>query len=157
MFFVEEELGCQGSIKADLEWFRNIGYIIAFDAPGATCSWSCGGTRLFDKQFYKDYLLKLEEFFVSISYNSHSYTDIMNLRMNTSLACVNIGCGYYDYHTQYDYCIVEEMDRAVQIGLYLIKLLGHKEYVIPLVHYLGIDVVHHFSQINITFFIVGTV
>ena len=157
MFFVEEELGCQGSIKADLEWFRNIGYIIAFDAPGATCSWSCGGTRLFDKQFYKDYLLKLEEFFGSISYNSHSYTDIMNLRMNTNLACVNIGCGYYDYHTQYDYCIVEEMDRAVQIGLYLIKLLGHKEYVIPLVHYLGIDVVHHFSQINITFFIVGTV
>ena len=32
VFFVEEEIGCGGSRNADLQWFRDVGYIIAFDS-----------------------------------------------------------------------------------------------------------------------------
>ena len=41
VFFVEEEAGCCGSQKAELAWFKDAGYVIAFDSPEGNCaSWS---------------------------------------------------------------------------------------------------------------------
>ena len=55
----------------------------------------------------------------------------MFLRQDTSLACMNMGAGYYKYHTDGEYCIAEHMDEAAQMGLYLIDKLGNNEYLIP--------------------------
>jgi hypothetical protein len=44
---------------------------------------------------------------------------------------LNLGAGYYDYHTLYEYVVAEEKDRAVAIGMYLINRFGLKEHVIP--------------------------
>ena len=131
-FFVEEEIGCVGSLNADLAWFHDVGYIIAFDAPGGNCaSWSCNGERLFDVQFYENYLVELGEKFGLTNYKSHPYTDVMILRKDTSLACVNFGAGYHNYHTLHEYVVAEEMDKAASMGVYLIESLGLEEYVLP--------------------------
>ena len=131
-FFVEEEIGCCGSSKADLAWFKDVGYILAFDSPGSNCSsWSCNDNRLFDRKFYEDYLVELDEKFGPMTYFAHPYTDVMILRENTSLACLNIGAGYYDQHMLNEYVIAEEVDRAVAIGKHLIERLGRREHVIP--------------------------
>ena len=131
VFFVEEEMGCLGSEKAELGWFKDVGYVLAFDSPGQDCSWACGGARLFDRQFYENYLVELEQKFTIEKWCNHPFTDIMFLRQDTSLACMNIGAGYYKYHTNLEYCVAEHMDEAAQMGLYLIDKLGNNEYLIP--------------------------
>jgi putative aminopeptidase FrvX len=141
VFFVEEEIGCGGSEVAELSWFRDVGYIIAFDAPGRNCaSWSCGGELLFDKTFYEKFLRELGNKYGLTNYEAHPYTDVMMLRMNTCLACMNFSAGYYNHHTSIEYVVAEDMDQAVAMGLHLINRLGNKEYIIPYTpHYLDVD------------------
>lgn len=62
---------------------------------------------------------------------AHPYTDAYILCMDTCLACMNFGAGYYLYHTLNEYVVPEEMDNATTMGLYLIDRLGYKEYVLP--------------------------
>ena len=132
VFFVEEEAGCEGSRNVDLSWFKDVGYIMAFDSPEGNCaSWSCCGECLFDKTFYDTYLVELGEKYGLTRFMSHPYTDVMILRMDTALMCMNFGAGYYKYHTPYEYCIAEEMDNAAAMGIYLIGRLGFKEYLFP--------------------------
>ena len=132
VFFVEEEAGCCGSQKAELAWFKDAGYVIAFDSPEGNCaSWSCSGECLFDRAFYETYLVELGEKYGLTKYVAHPYTDVMVLRIDTALMCMNFGAGYYKYHTPSEYCIAEEMDNAAAMGLYLINRLGYKEYVFP--------------------------
>lgn len=134
VFFVEEEGGCYGSQHVELSWFKDVGYIMAFDSPEGNCaSWSCCGECLFDKAFYETYLAELGEKFGLTRYVAHPYTDAMVLRIDASLMSMNFGAGYYKYHTRGEYCIAEEMDNAAAMGLYLIGRLGYKEYVFPYV------------------------
>lgn len=141
VFFVEEEIGCRGSEDADLSWFRDVGYIIAFDSPGSNCaSWSCCGERLFDREFYEQFLEELGDKYGLTHYEAHPYTDVMMLRMNTSLACMNFGAGYYNLHTDMEYVVIEDMNHAVDMGLYLIGRLGNTEYILPFTpHYISGD------------------
>lgn len=141
VFFVEEEIGCQGSQAVELSWFRDVGYIIEFDSPEGNCaSWSCGGERLFDRAFYEVFLEDLGKKFGLTRFVSHPYTDVMVLRADTSLACMNFGAGYYNYHSWYEYVIAEEMDNAAAMGIYLIDRLGNNEYMLPFTpHYLSPD------------------
>ena len=74
--------------------------------------------------------MELDEKFGPMTYFAHPYTDVMILRENTSLACMNIGAGYYDQHTLHEYVIAEEVDLAVAIGKHLIERLGRREHVI---------------------------
>lgn len=132
VFFVEEESGCAGSHEAELSWFKDVGYIMGFDSPEGNCaSWSCSGTCLFDRHFYETYLAELGDKFGLTNYVQHPYTDVMLLRIETALTCMNFGAGYYNYHTPSEFCIAEEMDNATAMGLYLINRLGYKEYVYP--------------------------
>lgn len=132
VFFTQEEYGCIGSDNADLSWFKDVGYILCFDSPGSNCaSFSCGGVPLFDKLFFDTYLEELSEKYGLSNYFHHPYTDAMNLRMNTCLACMNIGAGYYEYHSRGEYVIAEEMDKAVAIGIHLISQIGRTECLIP--------------------------
>ena len=132
VFFVEEEIGCRGSSNCALSWFKDVGYIMAFDSPEGNCaSWSCNGERLFDRAFYENYLKELGEKFGLTKFVAHPYTDVMLLHMDTCLACMNFGAGYYEYHTPWEYVVPEEMDNAAAMGIYLISRLGNSEHLIP--------------------------
>ena len=132
VFFVEEEIGCRGSSKCELSWFKDVGYIMAFDSPEGNCaSWSCNGERLFDRAFYENHLKELGEKLGLTKFVAHPYTDVMILRMDTCLACMNFGAGYYEYHTPLEYVVAEEMDNAAAMGIYLISRLGNSEHLIP--------------------------
>lgn len=132
VFFVEEEIGRKGSYNTDLKWFGDVGYVIGFDSPGFNqASWSCNGVKLFDKEFYETELEPFHKEFGLTSYVAHPYTDVLMLRINTSLACMNWGAGYYNLHTPSEYVVPEEMDKTVAMALAFIQGLGHKECVIP--------------------------
>ena len=86
---------------------------------------------LFDKSFYETYLEELGPLFGLTNYKAHPYTDVLILRINTCLTCMNFGAGYYKHHTPEEYIVAEEMENAVVMGVHLINRLGYNEYLLP--------------------------
>jgi len=132
VFFVSEETGCHGSRKADPNFFSDVGYVIQFDAP---FNWMvtefCMGVKLFEKseEFFKkcDNVIK-ETFQGRQKYGSHPYTDVYALKNKFDFSCINISIGYYNYHTEEEYVVIEDTFNGVDTGKKMIESLGNKKY-----------------------------
>ena len=130
-FFVSEETGCHGSMKAKEEFFTNVGYGIQFDAPE---NWmiteQCFGQVLFDRdsEFFKTCDKVLTEGMVNedMRYMIHPYTDVYALRGKFDFSCINFSIGYYDYHTPNEYVVVEDVFNGINMGRNMIENLGYK-------------------------------
>lgn len=131
-FFVSEETGCKGSLKADKEFFKNVGYAIQFDGPE---NWmiteDCFGTKLFDRNsdFFKtcDKIIT-EGMNDKTKYLVHPYTDVYALKEAFDFACINISIGYYQYHTKNEYVVIEDTFNGIDIGKKMIEELGYTKH-----------------------------
>jgi putative aminopeptidase FrvX len=129
-FFVSEETGCHGSLKADPNFFKNVGYGIQFDAPE---NWmiteKCFGQVLFDRktEFFEacDEVLT-EGMGNKMRYMVHPYTDVYALRGKFDFSCINLSIGYYQYHTSHEYVVIEDVINGIDMGKKMIDKLGHK-------------------------------
>jgi putative aminopeptidase FrvX len=128
-FFVEEETGCYGSAEADMKWLSDVGYCISFDSPmfNRAC-WKSGGVKLFDGAFYKERLDEICTRHGMVNFREEAYTDIKNLRRKTGTACVVLGTGYINQHTNTEVCVLEDMEKSAALGLELIESLGTRRY-----------------------------
>jgi putative aminopeptidase FrvX len=128
-FFVEEETGCLGSAEADMKWLSDVGYCISFDSPmfNRAC-WKSGGVKLFDGDFYRERLDEICTRHGMVNFREEPYTDIKNLRRKTGAACVVLGTGYINQHTNIEVCVLEDMEKSSALGLELIKSLGTHKY-----------------------------
>lgn len=132
-FFVAEETGCHGSLKASKEFFSNVGYGIQFDAPE---NWmvteKCFGQVLFDRDsdFFQscDKVLNENMNHGEMEYMVHPYTDVYALRSQFNFSCINFSIGYYDYHTKDEYVIIEDVYNGIEMGKKMIEDLGNKLY-----------------------------
>jgi hypothetical protein len=70
---------------------------------------------------------------------SEPITDVMEIRKQTGVMCMNFGNGGYNAHTENEYCIIEHMDHACGMGIALIDHIGLTR------HYL-----QHSSSYNLT-------
>lgn len=130
-FFVSEETGCHGSLKASEDFFSNVGYGIQFDAPE---NWmiteKCFGQVLFDREteFFEtcDKVLTEGMNQNDMRYMVHPYTDVYALRGKFDFSCINISIGYYDYHTKNEYVVVEDVFNGIDMGRKMIEDLGNK-------------------------------
>jgi putative aminopeptidase FrvX len=130
-FFVSEETGCHGSLKASEEFFENVGYGIQFDAPE---NWMvterCFGQVLFDRdsEFFESCDKVLTEGMDNnyMEYMVHPYTDVYALRGKFDFSCINISIGYYNYHTKHEYVVVEDVFNGIDMGKKMITNLGNK-------------------------------
>ena len=130
-FFVSEETGCHGSLKASEEFFENVGYGIQFDAPE---NWMiterCFGQVLFDRdsEFFESCDKVLTEGMDNnyMEYMVHPYTDVYALRGKFDFSCINISIGYYNYHTKHEYVVVEDVFNGIDMGRKMIESLGNK-------------------------------
>lgn len=130
-FFVSEETGCHGSLKASEDFFSNVGYGIQFDAPE---NWmiteKCFGQVLFDREteFFEtcDKVLTEGMNQNDMRYMVHPYTDVYALRGKFDFSCINISIGYYDYHTKNEYVVVEDVFNGIDMGRKMIENLGNK-------------------------------
>ena len=95
-FFVEEEVGCRGSEKADMDFFKDCRFVIEPDRRGhEDLITLIGWTPLCSDDFLTD-----------IGYKKFGYketegmmTDIEILKDNgLDISCINLSCGYYDPH-----------------------------------------------------------
>lgn len=132
-FFVSEETGCHGSSKADEDFFRNVGYVIEFDAPE---NWMiterCYGQVLFDRDsaFFEKCDKVLTEGMDPnyMEYMVHPYTDVYALRNKFDFSCINISIGYYDYHSKNEYVVVEDVFNGIEMGKKMIESLGYEKH-----------------------------
>ena len=130
-FFVSEETGCHGSLKASEEFFTNVGYGIQFDAPE---NWmiteKCFGQVLFDRdtEFFEacDKVLTEGMNQNDMRYMVHPYTDVYALRGKFNFSCINFSIGYYNYHTKNEYVVVEDVFNGIDMGRKMIENLGIK-------------------------------
>jgi hypothetical protein len=55
---------------------------------------------------------------------SEPITDVMEIRKQTGVMCMNFGSGYYNAHSEREYCVIEDMDTACRMGVELIEFIG---------------------------------
>lgn len=129
-FFVAEETGCHGSNQADKDFFTNVGYGIQFDAPE---NWMvtelCWGQQLFNREseFFETCNTVLTEGMgESLEYLIHPYTDVYSLRSKFDFSCINISIGYYDYHSNNEYVVIEDVFNGIEMGKKMIENLGNR-------------------------------
>jgi len=130
-FFVSEETGCHGSKMADPSFFTNVGYAIQFDAPE---NWmvteTCYGAKLFDRdsEFFEKCDKVITEGMSNRKYMIHPYTDVYALKTKFDFSCINFSIGYYRYHTNQEYVVVEDTFNGVEMGKQMIESLGYQKY-----------------------------
>lgn len=106
-FFVGEEVGCVGSNAADMAFFEDCRFVIEPDRRG-----------------YRDLITQIswenicsEEFLLDMNIEKFGYipteglmTDVEALRSNgISVSCINLSCGYYEPHTDYEFTVKEDL------------------------------------------------
>ena len=100
-FFVEEEVGCKGSDKADMDFFKDCRFVIEPDRRGhEDLITQIGWATLCSDEFLKD-----------IGYKKFGYketegmmTDIETLKDNgLEVSCINLSCGYYEPHSDKEF------------------------------------------------------
>lgn len=124
-FFLEEEIGCKGSAKLNKEWFKNVGYVMGFDSPDLNrAAYACSGIKLFSANFFKTYMQDICKKHGLTKFQSEPFTDVKEIREQTGIMCMNFGSGYYNAHSEREYCVIEDMDTACRMGVELIEFIG---------------------------------
>jgi acetylornithine deacetylase/succinyl-diaminopimelate desuccinylase-like protein len=128
--FAAEEVGCVGAYHAPAAWFGNVGCVIEFDCPGSELvSYTCGGTQLFanDGEFIRTARPVLDAHELT-RWQNHPFTDVMALRRRFDLSCLNLSCGYHNWHQSDEYLVLDEVEAAVAAGAGLVRALGCRRY-----------------------------
>ena len=130
-FFIEEEIGCIGSMNLDKDWFHNVGYVIGWDSPERNrAAYACCGELLFSKDFFENIKEVCERNGLTNFY-CEPFTDVEIIKRQTGIMCMNIGNGGYNPHQVSEYVVLEEMDEALVLGIELIRHLGKQRYAMP--------------------------
>ncbi len=123
-FFVEEEIGMNGSREADWNYLSDCGYFIQFDAPGKNwVSKRCMGMQLFNKTF-EDLIMPTLIEFGQTKLSHDPFTDVLALRELGEVNCLNLFAGYERMHTSTEYVIISHVFKAIDLGTALINKLG---------------------------------
>jgi len=128
-FFVEEEYGYQGSSNCDENFFKNVGYVIQFDAP--TSNWytnTLQGLKMFSEDFDDKVKPILEKYNVD-NYSEDPYTDILALKEKFDFCCANLPTGYHKWHTNEEYVDIKGVEKGINLGIEFINKLGLEKQV----------------------------
>lgn len=108
-FFVGEEIGCVGSSEANLEFFKDVRYILECDRRGSSdLITSIAGLKIASRSFVTD-LLPIAEMY-GYKEESGMMTDVLELsERSVGVSCVNMSCGYYEPHTNGEFTIFSDL------------------------------------------------
>jgi hypothetical protein len=108
-FFLQEEVGCIGSYKADLSFFDDCMFIGQADRKGNEDFINhSNGVKLFNDEF-SDFVKPILE-----NYKYKECTGVATdagalSKRGVGIACFNISCGYYNAHTSTEYVCVSDV------------------------------------------------
>lgn len=118
-FFSGEEIGCVGSSKVSLDFFKDCRFIIEPDRKG--------GSDLITSMAVGDVCSK--EFIEAIGYKEFGYkedigsiTDVGELvERGVGISCLNLSCGYYDAHTDHEMCVLSELENCLNFVQHIVE------------------------------------
>jgi hypothetical protein len=58
----------------------------------------------------------------------HPFSDVMALRQRFGFCCLNLSCGYHNWHHPNEHVVIGEVEAAVKAGEALISALGSRAY-----------------------------
>lgn len=106
-FFVQEEVGCIGSGKADMSFFEDCRFVIECDRKG-----------------HKDFITTIsrtplccDEFILDCNLKQFGYekaaglmTDVLSLKeRGLNISCCNVSCGYYNPHNSEEFIVKKDI------------------------------------------------
>ena len=134
IFFASEEVGCQGARKADSRFFDNLAYLIEYDCPSRNMlSYTSSTVRLFENRgdFIMTALPVLQKHGTTL-WQRHPYSDVMAVRNRFPISCLNLSCGYYNWHASNEFVNLPDVQIAIEQGVALVKTLDHVRYACPI-------------------------
>lgn len=128
-FFSREEIGCIGSSKCRLDFFKDSSFIIQCDRKGSKDFIQYGsGVQLFSKEFSQEILPYLEKWNYNIT--TGGQTDVVELKeKGLNISSFNMSCGYYDPHTSNEYVNLSDVNNCVGLVQDLIKNLSNRSWI----------------------------
>lgn len=107
VFFVGEEIGCVGSSRCVMNFFEDCRFVLQCDRKhGKDLIVNASCTNLCSEDFLKD--IEYEKF--GYKKENGLLTDVATLKDNgLEISCLNIGCGYYEPHTDHEFTIKSEL------------------------------------------------
>jgi putative aminopeptidase FrvX len=130
--FVSEETGCHGSRECDVDFLKDVGYAIQFDAPGNhLITEVCSGVRLYEQrgEFINRILPVFEDTMGNKPlHQSHPYTDVSQVKLKGNFSCINFSCGYYNMHTANEFVVVDDVENSFNMATNLVKELGYNKF-----------------------------
>lgn len=127
-FFRDEEVGCIGAGKADVDFFSDVGYVFECDRRGHDdFIRAISGTTLMSIDFEKkiEPLLKARGY----KYTSGSFTDVRSLKEKGIDICMaNMSCGYHNPHSATEYIDRDQMMNCKSLVFELIEFLGENRF-----------------------------
>lgn len=117
-FFVEEEIGCQGSRVADMEFFKDCRFVLQCDRKGnGDIITKINGLKLCSKEFIE-----------ALNPGKYGYktteglsTDVGALKdRKLEVSCINISCGYYNPHTKNEFTHIGDLMKCLDLVKHVI-------------------------------------
>ena len=105
--FVSEEVGCIGSSKANMDFFKDVRFVIQCDRRGSSdlitsiCSTEISSKEFIEATGHEQFGYHLEEGMM---------TDVLTLKENgLQVSAVNMSCGYYEPHTDHEFTVKRDL------------------------------------------------
>lgn len=127
-FFRDEEVGCVGSLVANMKFFDNVAFVLQCDRKG----YEDFVNEIFYSKLYSD------EFSYAIQGLLYKYgrvesdgglTDVYQLTENGLEVCVaNLSCGYYDPHSDNEYIKINEVFATLDLVQEIVNDLGDRRW-----------------------------
>lgn len=118
-FFKEEETGCRGSSRAEMNFFENCRFVIQCDRRGNSdliTNISC--TDLCSEKFIQD--ITLEKW--GYKEETGLMTDVETLKeKGLSVSAINISCGYYNPHTDEEITVKRDLEKCWSLVQHIIE------------------------------------
>lgn len=113
-FFVDEEIGCVGSSRANIDWFHDCRFILQADRRGK-CDFVtdiCGDLSSMEFQAAVEPFLKKRNF----NFTHGMMTDVQALRdIGVGISCANISAGYYNPHMSNEYIVCSHLANTTEL------------------------------------------
>ena len=118
-FFVEEETGCRGSSQTDMDFFKDVRFVVQPDRRGyKDLITTIGWTNLCSDEFLK--ATGHERF--GYQETEGAITDILALKENgLEISCINLSCGYYEPHTDNEFTVKADLMNCLHLIEHIIE------------------------------------
>ena len=121
-FFVDEEIGCVGSYRCDLNFFTNVRFVLQADRRGKSdfVNDICG--PISSDSFQKDVLEYMDKY--GFEFADGMMTDVMALsNQDVGVSCANLSAGYYNPHQDHEYIEMSDLLNTTNMMLQICEEL----------------------------------